>query len=536
MASLAGQQASVGAGGVLPTLTGGTAAADPTAGQTQQAGAPGAEAPASPIPDFGSMLAKTPAWMGPAAVIGGAALAIYGFTKPSMMFKMMGISMGLSGLAMTHMGASARGREGGIKELEAAITPVIQQQSQLVEQQGAQIKQYEQVFQQLKASGAMPQAGTDAGTGTGGTPGTTTPGTTTPGTTDQTTTPGTGGTPGDGTAQGTTPGQALGPGQWSPSALAEQAIQLGAAKLSGGAAVADAGSFVLKTPVGEPAGYATFDEASTAVQSTMSTDIFGTKNHRWVVLEHEGRYFAIDAELDEAGTAAAMPAGNGNIVGWHALRYDENQHAWMSYHWSLASGSSFTPFTNGSIQTAGSVGGTAGTGTTAAATPAATGGTTAGTVATTATPDTISVSAGGGTAATPAVVTPVAAAPAAPVRPAVEKLVGSGFSINDSSVDGKTAKGGWLQLQKLARLSEAGFATPGEAGALARQERSASLNLGEWTRWVTVRGEDGRFYVFEGQVVSKATTAMSAGTSPMHVFGHGFAEFFDGAAWKVQAD
>ncbi len=95
--------------------------------------------------------------------------------------------------------------------------------------------------------------------------------------------------------------------------------------------------------------------------------------------------------------------------------------------------------------------------------------------------------------------------------------------------------GGQLQLQRL--VGNAGFDTPAQAGAAARQFRVATTGDSTWKRFVTVRGADNRYYVFEGSIVSRQVPAMDAAVGrPMHVFGMGFAQYHDGTAWRTVAE
>jgi hypothetical protein len=163
--------------------------------------------------------------------------------------------------------------------------------------------------------------------------------------------------------------------------------------------------------------------------------------------------------------------------------------------------------------------------------PAPTGQQPTGTAPTANAPGTIvddaltSVTGGGG----------VAAPSGAPLDPATQ--IGRSFSINASTTeDGSIVRGGVLQVQRFIDTSAGGFGTAEEAATAARAARAAAGGGNQWSRWITLQGSDGRHYVYEGSIVKRATAELQA--APVHVFGSGFAEYFDGAtnAWKAIAD
>jgi hypothetical protein len=259
------------------------------------------------------------------------------------------------------------------------------------------------------------------------------------------------------------------------------------------------------------------EEADAAAKSGMSTQVMGTKVHRWSVIEHAGRYYAFDAQQDLANTAPKLPAANGTLSAWHALRFVDNgsgDSTWVSYDFARGAGT-FNAFADTGAPAAAGTGASAAT---TSATPVAGAPAPA--------PGASSPVAGGG---------PTAAAPTAAPASLGASLVGQGFQVNDASYDGRKAAGGWVQLQRLVPGSEVGYATAEDAASAARLARVA-VQPGEWDRWVTVRGADGRFYAFEGQIVSRSTGELSAGASPAHVFGSGFAEYYDGAGWQAARD
>ncbi|MCW2960897.1 MAG: hypothetical protein JWM90_1284 [Thermoleophilia bacterium] len=452
---------------------------------------------------FNDMLGKVPGWAGPVMAIGGAALATFALIKgkPGSFIKMAGVAsgvgLGLGGLAATHAVAGAKGAIQGKATAEAEILPAFQQyqaeaENTIIEQQS----QYQATIDALKAK-------LDAG-GTGTTPGTTTPGTTTPGTTTPgTTTPGT--TLPDGTAPiidlPTTPGTT---GTGPAGALVGTTISLPA---GGGAAgeIASAGAFTIAGLVGDANGYGSLAEANAAARATIDTEAMGSKFLRWVVVENGGRFYGAVAQAAPAGTTGGnLTAQQGTLAAWNALSHLDS--GWQSYGWTKDGGAQSVsipygvakPFANGQ-----SAPGTTTPGTTTPTT----------TAPTTTTPTTTGSTFN------------------------VASAVGRTFAINDSATaEGATVRGGTLQLQQVVG-SATGYASGEEAAAAARQARATSGGGTEWSRWITTQGGDGRYYAFQGSVVSAKTEELET-ASPLHVFGNGFAEYYDGAsaAWQAVRD
>lgn len=528
LAPAAGTGTGVGTG-VTPSVAGQTG----TTGTTQagQTGTTQAAAGAGQMPDITDLSAKV-RWLGPLAAIGGAGLAIWGFTKGKNWAKFAGISTGLSGIATTAMGFKAAGiqtgKAAGYQQGVADLTQQVQAQiGPMIDQQNQKIAQQQQLIQQLTAQQGTGSTGTGTGTpGTGAT-GTGTPGTGTPGT-------GTTGTDPNAPAATGTPAQEIPAGQWTPAALTGQAVTLGVANMASGQTVAEAGPYVIVQQAGDPAGYASQAEADAAAQGSMSTNLQGTKNYRWLVVEHGGKYYGFVAQKD-VNSSPQLPAANGNLVAWHALRAVETgamQVQWMHYSWNKDTGGSFAQVGNldptaqqataGAPATAAAGGG----GTTSSA-PAA--NTPIGGTATGANTPVNGAQPGASTTASPA--TTGGGAASSPAWPAAS-LIGSGLSVD--TADGVT--GGVLQLQSLLGPSVAGFETVNQAADAIRLDRNAHQAGDSWRRWVTVQGADGKYYAYAGHIVRRDVAAIGNGSSAVNVFGDGFAEYFDGSAWHAQAD
>ena len=115
-------------------------------------------------------------------------------------------------------------------------------------------------------------------------------------------------------------------------------------------------------------------------------------------------------------------------------------------------------------------------------------------------------------------------------------LIGYGFQVNDSVLDGRRVRNGTLQLQQLVDTSVAGFDTPLEAADAARLQRQADVSGNPWKRWVSVQLDDGKYYVYAASIVNQRVPDLAGGAAPLHIFGSGFAEYFDGQAWQTQSD
>ena len=466
-----------------------------------------------------------------------------------------GIAAAITGLGITMMGFGAKGKQDGAKAKEAEILPQVQAFSQqaeaIVTQQNTKIATLEQ--QLAAAQAAVPTGG---GTVAPGDAGTTTPGATgTPGATTGTGTT-TGGTaPADGTAtnpqtqlptpatvnaDGTavvqpstayielptatnvsqpTPAVGATPAMWAPGALISAQVGLPAGNTAAGGMVSAAGSFTIDRVVGAAEGYATVDEANKAVRATMNTTFGGSSFVRSLVVEHGDRFYAAVAKPSQPNeTSNPISADkHGTMVAWNSLNHLDGV-GWVAYSWSQQAGASTynIPYNQDMVFPGGVPSATA-TGTGAA--PAATGTTTP---ATTTTP-----AVAGGGAVTPAATAFVPTS-----------IVGQSFAINASSTaEGTLARGGSLQIQRFVDSSTGGFGTADEAALAARAARTEAGGGDQWIRFLTAQGSDGRYYVYQGSIVARPTTELAA-ASPMHVFGAGFAEYYDSttSSWKAVAD
>ena len=76
----------------------------------------------------------------------------------------------------------------------------------------------------------------------------------------------------------------------------------------------------------------------------------------------------------------------------------------------------------------------------------------------------------------------------------------------------------------------------GSVQLVSTTERTAIGN-DPWKRVVTMQGADHKFYVYTGSIVARETAAPTT-AAPVHVFGAGVAEYFDGtsASWKAVRD
>lgn len=405
--------------------------------------------------------------LGIGLAVGGAALGAYGLTRGSGMLKLMGAGTALSGLMLTYQGARAKGAEQG--RVEGAQVALQQFQQQVQQQLGPMIDAQNQKIAEQQAVIAQMQGGGGTDVSAGGS--------------------GVGTDTSAGGAYPAGPAQAIPDSQWTPAALVGQAVMLGEANLPSGQQVAEQGSFVIGQPVGDAVGYGSFAEADAVARRSMSTDLQGTKNYRWLVVEHDGRFHAFLAARDQQGAAPQLPADNGNVVGWHALRAVETgdlQVKWIDYGWSSTAGSSFDLFGQSGVAEA-----------------------------------TTSVAGGG-------------AASGVTQAALVASLVGRTFAINTASAAGQVVDGGHVQLHGVVG-SSAGYATPEEAAAAARADGEATASS-RWARSVTLQLADGRFYAFRGQLVNRGTVDVGQLAAPLFVFGAGFAEYFDGVAWVAQPD
>lgn len=536
------------AGGALPSLTGGAAPAGTGTATTDATGATAAAGGAAPgqVPNPSDMLSKV-RWLGPLAAIGGAGLAIWGFTKGKNWAKMLGIGTGMSGLMTTGLGFKAQGtkvgteqgvlagRQQGITELSAQVQ---QQLIPKMEELSTENQQLKQALQQAQTAGS----GAGAGTGTpgAGTPGAgTDPGAGTGGSAS-------GGDPAAGTdpagaPASSGPAQAIPAAQWNPAAIVGQAVSLNVAQTAAGAVVAEAGNYVLTQPLGSGQGYASLAEADAAARGAMNTDTSGVKNFRWVVIEHAGTFHPFLAGKDANGSPT-LPAENGSVAAWHALRAIDDgslKVQWMSYDWAKDGTNRIGVFTPGGGAAASTNPGAAGGGGVGGSASTAGGAATPQTQATDAGLSAAGVTGGGPVATTTPATTSTAAVSSSSNEvgyAGARAIVGSGFTLNAATAGGAQVAGGHLQLQKLAETSVAGFATPAEAADAARLQRKAEFYPNSFQRWVTIKLDDNRFYVYKASIVSKEVPAMPASSQALHVFGNGFAQYYNGTSWVAQSD
>jgi hypothetical protein len=563
---------SAGAGAGAATGGAGTAAAGQAGAAGTQPGAAGA------MPFDINGLASTGRWLGPVMTIGGGAMAIKGFSMSSAaaaaaaagvqgagkaggLWKWGGIGLALGGLALTGLGFKAKGLDTGKKATEqeavAALNEMSNQAQAAMQAQAQQAQSQISTLQQQLAALQQQGVGTGgAGPGaTGQTPGAQgqTPGaqgqqtynpnapainpqtgepiqgtgqpvgvgaasTIVPGAGQQAGTPVTGGTPGAGGTTGT-PGATT--GQWSAQSLIGRSVNLAAGNSASGTVIAEPGNYRIEANAGDPNGYATLDEANAAARETMSTELMGSKFLRWMVVEHNGRYYgAIAKQMGQQDQAQPLDAATGNVVAWSAMNHvlDNGQNGWQAYSWSSTGGAQAMAVPYGTNNVFG--GGVGGGGPVSGGTASAPVGGGAGSA-----PSGAGTVTGGG---------PVTGGGS--FDPAGE--VGRTFSLNaTTTAEGDVAQGGVVQLQKFVASSTGGFGSAEEAAAAARSARKAAGGGDQWKRWVTMQGTDGRFYVYEGSIVKRETAPLAA-AAPMHVFGSNFAEYFDGGAssWKALRD
>lgn len=547
--------------GLLPDLTGGAAQAgtapgagagtgvatggagtDPAAAG-QQAAAPTALAPAG--------LLKHGAWLGPLATIGGGAMALKGFqagavataanaaTKGGGLLRWGGIAAALGGIGLTALGFKARGVEAGTKATEQQALAAMQQlqvqyqqtMEGLSQQASAEIGTLKQQLAQAQAGAGQGAPGqgstTESGQGVGVGPGldtTVVPGSQAGAGAGSTAPVGPGagsGTQATQAAQGTTPA-----GPWSAQQLLGTTVDLTAGASAAGTPIAEAGTFRIEGVAGDANGYATLDEANAAARSTMSTELMGSRFLRWMVVEHGGRFYGVVAkQAGEGSQPNPLQPQQGNVVAWSAMNHvsENGVNGFQAYSWSQATGAQSIPVPYGTtnvFESAVTGGGPVGPGATGAA-PSGTG----------AAPGTIDAAIAAVTGGGP--VTP--GGQRAAFDPASQ--VGRSFSINASTTaEGDLVRGGALQVQRFVETSAGGFGTAEEAAVAARQAREAAGGGDQWTRWLTLQGNDGRFYVYQGSIVKRPTAELEA--APVHVFGAGVAQFFDGtsSSWRAIRD
>lgn len=329
---------------------------------------------------------------------------------------------------------------------------------------------------------------------------------------------------------------------WSPNSLAGHTVQLAAGANTEGTTIAEPGTYTIAQAVGSGEGYATLDEANAAVRATMDTETSGVRFLRWLVVEHDGKFYGAIAKKDDTGgQAKPLGAGDGTVAAWNSIDHVVNGAAggWQAYGWSAQRGSEShlvgygaKPYSGAGAAPQQAVP----TGAPAGATPAGSG-TTPGSTVTGGGPVAGAQPQAPGAAPTGAqaqpAITTTAGGPARPFEPTA--VLGRTFPINASTTaEGDIVRGGSLQIQGFVDTSVGGFGTAEEAAVAARQARStAAGSATPWTRWVSLKGDDGRFYVYQASIVKRETAPLE-GAAPMHVFGTGFASYYDGgtSSWK----
>lgn len=512
---------SAGSATQLPSLTQQPApinGAATTPSSEAAAGATGVQQPSAQIPDMSGLLGKA-RWLGPLMAVGGAGLALYALSKGRVapvgglaegmkapVNKLLlygGVSTALSGLVTTGMGFKASGqttgvatgRKQGIEELSAAV------QQELVPTMQQLASENEQLKQALQAASAQHTGAEVAGTQGADMAGVDTQGGGLTGTGAQpASTNSTSGTAGQvSTGEQPQVATAIPAAQWSRGSIIGQSVSLGEVRAGSGGVIAEAGSYVVSQPLGQEQGYTSLAEADALARRGMTTELNGVKNYRWLVIEHGGRYFPFVAAKDQQG-APSLPPANGSVASWHAMRAIDDGTGnvqWLTYDWSK-DGSSVVGVLGGGQDS--SIGGNSANGSTSSSES--------------------SVIGGGG----------------AQLAPRAASQIGRGFVVNDASIDGQRVVGGYLQLQALADTSIAGCDTPLEAAEAARLMRAADLSPSPYTRWVTVQIDDGKYYVYKASIVNRQVPELGGDAAPTHIFGAGFGEYFDGAAWQAMSD
>ena len=143
-------------------------------------------------------------------------------------------------------------------------------------------------------------------------------------------------------------------GSWSPEAIAGSGVDLDAAALQNGVTIAEGGRFALSQAIGNPGGYATAAEADQVAAGAVRP-VFEHANYRWIVVEHQARYYAYAANLyspliftpsahvNPAAPPCLMQRSQGAVVAWHALRFTDGLTVpqYVRYDWSAAAGGRF---------------------------------------------------------------------------------------------------------------------------------------------------------------------------------------------------
>src|SRR5690606_32854925 len=91
---------------------------------------------------------------------------------------------------------------------------------------------------------------------------------------------------------------------------------------------------------------ASLEEANAAVRATMDTTTMGTRFLRWMVVEHEGRFYgAIAKAQDKNAQPNPLGADTGSVVAWNSLDHvsDGPSAGWQAYTWTKTGGSETKP-------------------------------------------------------------------------------------------------------------------------------------------------------------------------------------------------
>lgn len=517
---------------------------------TQPAGAGAAQSGQAP-PDAAAAAAQTKSMLPTAAMLTGAPLAVAGGTFAARGFTNAGRAAAQSAIsgaasAVTSKAAggflSRLGSKGGMAGIALAIGGAglvawgmgkrkeEQQKSEFLNQFGQYQRVAEQTVAQQEAT--MRQMIEQQQATGGGQPGATQPVGEQP-TSNGVPTPSpdaNGGAPSPLGGQEAPIVDVPGGGTGGSGKLIGATIDLAAGAGVGGSQIAEAGSYAIARDIGT---FRTLDEANAAVRATMDPETMGTRFLRYAVVQSADGFHAVIARALEGGQARPLTADQGKVVAWNALGHVGGTDAnagWQAYSWSVDAGASSVsvPYGERPFPSGAGVGG---------ATPGAAGS--SGAPGPAGSPSsTSSTTGGGGVGAQPPAASGAPGMSAEP-RAAFEprSALGRTFTINATTVDQSIVGGGALQLQGFVSSSQGGFGTADQAAVAARQARASLDASNPYARVVTLQGTDGRFYVYQASVVARETAPLD-GAAPMHVFGNGFATYFDGSssAWQSVAD
>lgn len=528
----AATDAAAAGSGTLPTLGSGSAPGatlptlgDPaaqTAPATDPGATPGATSAGGAVPSSPLLHAR---WLGPLSVLGGGGAVLHSF-KPAALataeagvaetaarsgnkwMRIGGIAGVLGGLGLTALGFNASGSLKTAAQANAAMTQLQAQHeaelNQVVTEANTAITQL-----QAQGGGATSTSPTDAaGEPAAAGAGTASPDAATDAAIATTVVPGSNAGTAVSAPSTTAAGATAAAGAaWTVQSLVGRTVNLGAGTSPSGGTIAEAGTYTIEQLAGDPAGYRSVVEANAAARASMSTELMGSRFLRWLVVEHDGRFYGAIAKQSATGQTASLDAATGTVVAWSAMNHidEQGQPGWMAYEWTQSGGAVATAVPYGTVQVFPSVAASTTSTSTAAAAPAS-----------------APVTGGGAT--------PGSFDPSSPIN--------STIAINAAATDsGVAVAGGALQVQSLVPSSTGGFATMEEAAAAARSARAATPAAGQWARWITLEGTDGRYYAYQASIVSHATTPLAT-AAPVHVFAAGAAEYYDGAAaaWKAVAD